>query len=247
MTESFVKENWSSLEGIPAEDVLRWASENFGDRLVFATSLGLEDQVLMDMMARLGIDVDVFTLDTGRLFDETYNLIEATEKRYARKIRLFFPNASEVERMIEENGINLFLKSAEMRRRCCSVRKLEPLRRALNGYDAWICGLRKEQSDSRSNSRTLLWDSNVQMVKINPLVDWSSREVLEYVKKNDVPYNKLHDEGFPSVGCACCTRAVNPGEDMRAGRWWWENESRKECGLHMVDGKLARKSAASTR
>ena len=222
----------NALSGVNAEDVLQWASDSFKKRVVFATSLGAEDQVILDMISHLKLDIDIFTLDTGRLFDETYELIAESEKRYGLKIKLYSPETSEVEGMVLENGANLFKKSVDLRKLCCKVRKLNPLSRALRPYSTWICGLRKDQSPTRGGVTSMEWDRVNGKIKISPLSNWSEKDVWDYIKKNNVPYNKLHDKGFLSIGCACCTRAVKEDEDLRAGRWWWEKPEHKECGLH---------------
>lgn len=232
-------EKW--LKTLSAEEVLEWTAEKFGNEVVFASSLGLEDQVITDMIHRLGLNIDIFTLDTGRLFNETYSLIAETEKRYNIKIKIFFPDSQAVEKMVREKGINLFYKGQEERKRCCHVRKIEPLQRALAPYSAWLCGLRKEQSITRQNLHIAEWDNANSLLKINPLINWTEKDVWDYVRKNNVPYNQLHDQGFLSIGCACCTRAIKTGEGIRDGRWWWEKPEDKECGLHLVNGKLVRK------
>lgn len=229
------------LGSLSAEAILRWAFGSIPD-VVFASSLGQEDQVLTDMISRLGLPIPIFTLDTGRLFKETYDLIDRTEKRYDLRIKVYAPDATEVERMAADRGVNLFHRSVEDRKRCCGVRKLGPLARALAGRGGWICGLRREQADSRTCMQAADWDEAHATVKINPLIGWSHADLLDYIDRYNVPFNPLHDQGFISIGCACCTRAVRDGEHARAGRWWWEDESgHKECGLHRVDGKLQRK------
>ncbi|MDR1273985.1 MAG: phosphoadenylyl-sulfate reductase [Odoribacteraceae bacterium] len=215
-----------------ADEVLRHFLARFGERVALSSSLSLEDQVLTDMIARLNPVTRIFTLDTGRLFPETYRLIDRTNKRYGIAIDLFFPDHARVEEMVRADGINLFYDSVEKRKRCCQVRKLEPLRRAFRGLEAWICGLRREQSVTRQEMQLIEWDEVNQLVKINPLIEWSEEEVRAYIAEHNVPYNKLHDEGYPSIGCEPCTRAVAPGDDPRAGRWWWESPLHKECGLH---------------
>ena len=215
-----------------AEEVVRDFLNRFGDRVALASSLGLEDQVLTDMILRARPGTRVFTLDTGRLFPETYHLIDRTNKRYGIKINLFFPDYTLVQEMVREEGINLFRDSIEKREKCCRTRKLEPLQRAFAGLEAWVCGLRREQSVTRRESRLVEWDAANQLYKLNPLINWSASEVRTYIDEHRVPYNKLHDEGYPSIGCEPCTRAVEPGEDPRAGRWWWESPMHKECGLH---------------
>jgi len=180
----------------------------------------------------------VFTLDTGRLPQETYDVIEATYKRYGLRIEMISPVAADVELLVNECGPNCFRKSVELRKRCCRVRKILPLRRALSGLSAWITGLRREQAPTRTALAAEQWDEANDLWKISPLADWSSEHIWRYIRANDVPYNALHDRGYPSIGCAPCTRAVADGEDIRSGRWWWESPELKECGLHLADGKL---------
>ena len=222
---------------LSAEERLNWAAEHFPDRLVFASALGAEDQVITDLISRLHLPIPVVTLDTGRLFNETYSLLRKTESRYNLRIRVQFPDREAIESMVAEHGINLFRESVESRKLCCRFRKISPLRRALEGADGWICGLRRDQSVTRTEVTAVDWDDANHMVKINPLADWSEAQVWAYIREREVPYNELHDRGYPSIGCACCTRAVEPGEDVRSGRWWWEQPEQKECGLHWVDGK----------
>jgi phosphoadenosine phosphosulfate reductase len=224
------------------EEVLRRALEYFGrDRIALASSLGAEDQVLTDMLIKISPPPAIFTLDTGRLPQETLECLKETEQKYGFKYRVYVPNAGAVKKMTEEKGLDLFYKSTENRRLCCHVRKVEPLGRALKGLQAWICGLRREQSVTRADLNVIEWDDANGLYKINPLIDWTEKQVWDYIRVHKVPYNKLHDQGFPSIGCAPCTRAVKPGEDIRAGRWWWEHPDKKECGLHFKDGKAARK------
>lgn len=215
-----------------AEDVVAWFLECYGDRIALSSSLGLEDQVLTDMVCKAVKSPKIFTLDTGRLFPETYSLIDRTNMRYGIKIRVFFPDRTEVEKLVSECGMNCFYESVELRKRCCAVRKLEPLKRAFSGLDVWICGLRREQSVTRENMQLVEWDEAHGLIKLNPLIGWHESDVWDYVHANNVPYNKLHDKGFPSIGCQPCTRAVEVGEDIRAGRWWWELPDKRECGLH---------------
>ena len=212
-----------------------------GDRVALASSLGAEDQVLTDMILSIKPDARIFVLDTGRLHPETYDLMAATIKKYHMCYEVFFPDARDVEEMESECGPNLFYESTENRKRCCNVRKVKPLRRVLSTLDAWITGLRREQAVTRGSVEKVEWDEGNGLIKISPLADWSEKDVWEYIKAHAIPYNKLHDEGYPSIGCAPCTRAIKPGEDLRAGRWWWETPEQKECGLHVVDGRLARK------
>jgi phosphoadenosine phosphosulfate reductase len=199
------------------------------------------------MIARRAPRTPIFTLDTGRLFPETLDLLQRTRDCYGIAIRVYFPDARDVEEMVDAEGPNLFRRGVEQRKRCCHVRKVLPLRRALHGLDAWMCGLRRGQSGTREAVEPIGWDGVNRLVKINPLADWSDAQVRAYVAQHRVPYNPLHDQGFPSIGCACCTRAVLAGEDPRAGRWWWEAADRKECGLHWQDGKLVRRRSACSQ
>lgn len=212
--------------------VIAFFLQYFGEEIVLSTSLGLEDQVLTEMVMRQRRSTEVFTLDTGRLFPETYDLIARTNKQYGIRMKTYFPEPAKVEEMVANRGINLFYDSVENRKMCCGIRKVAQLPRAFQGKKAWICGLRKDQSVSRFFSKMVEWDENNQLVKINPLINWSEKEVWDYIKTNSIPYNVLHDNGFPSIGCEPCTRAIEPGEDIRSGRWWWEQEAHKECGLH---------------
>jgi phosphoadenosine phosphosulfate reductase len=229
-----------SLRAKPADEVLRWAADKFGDRLAFASSLGAEDQVITYFLARAAPSTRIFTRDTGRLFPESYELIERTEDRFKVRIEAFVPESSAVESMVRDHGINLFYESVENRKLCCSIRKIHPLKRALAGADAWICGLRREQGVTRQQVAVVEWDEQHGIPKINPLWNWSEEDVWQCIRRNEIPYNPLHDRGFLSIGCACCTRAVAPGEDLRAGRWWWEIPEHKECGLHLIGERLAR-------
>ncbi|NTU68864.1 MAG: phosphoadenylyl-sulfate reductase [Chlorobiaceae bacterium] len=221
---------WAGKE---PHELLRLAAETFGTgRIAFSTSLGAEDQVITDLLHRDGLDVPIFTLDTGRLHQETYDVLDATRHHYGLRIDVLFPEASMVESLVTEYGPNLFYLSVEKRRECCRVRKIEPLRRKLSTLDAWICGLRREQSVTRLGVDIVEWDEAFGLFKLNPLVDATEAWVWEYIRTHGVPCNRLHDRGFPSIGCAPCTRAVEPGEDVRAGRWWWEQAEHRECGLH---------------
>ncbi len=201
--------------------------------VAFANSLSAEDMVLMDLIDRYNFDIEMFSLDTGRLPQETYNLMQAVRTRYKSPLRIYFPNVKQIEEYIAKNGVNGFYESVDLRKGCCHIRKVEPLRRALNGKRAWVTGMRQVQAASRINLKLSTYDMDNQMQKFNPLLEWSHEEVWQYIKENDVPYNKLHDDFYPSIGCAPCTRAVTPGEDVRAGRWWWESSENKECGLHV--------------
>ena len=237
MEETEVTKIAAELETKAPEAVLEWAVNRF-PKLVLSSSFGLEDVVLIDMISRIKTDVKIVTLDTGRLPQETYDVMDAVREKYDLDIEVYFPDTTSVEKMVRDNGLNLFYKSVDFRKLCCGIRKVEPLRRALSGSDAWITGLRRDQVQSRTGINKVEWDADHgDIVKINPLADWNSEKVKGYVDAHQVPYNKLHDQGYPSLGCAPCTRAVKPGEDPRAGRWWWELGIDKECGIHSVAGK----------
>jgi phosphoadenosine phosphosulfate reductase len=200
---------------------------------VFSTSYGAEDMVLMDLINKYAPGIEIFTLDTGRLPKETYTLMQACHKQYAQPVQVYFPDAEAVETYVTDNGPNAFYDSVELRKGCCGMRKVVPLSRALAGKDAWLTGMRRSQSVTRSELPVSERDEGYQLQKFNPLTDWSNGNVWAYIRAFDVPYNKLHDEGYASIGCAPCTRAITAGEDIRAGRWWWENPESKECGLHV--------------
>jgi len=227
------------LEGRSPQEILTWTLEKFYPRVSLASSFGAEDMVLIDMLAQIRPDARVFTLDTGRLPSETYDLMAAVRQKYPQlQLEIMFPATEAVQSMVQEHGINLFYDSVENRKQCCYVRKVEPLNRALQGLDAWITGLRRDQTDNRSNMQIVELDAPRGIFKINPLIDWSNDQVWAYIRDRQVPYNALHDKNYPSIGCAPCTRSIEPGEDLRAGRWWWEL-SNQECGLHVdADGKL---------
>ena len=215
------------------EEKLKQIANVFEGKIVFSTSFGIEDQVISHAIFSQKIkNIEVFTLDTGRLFPETYSVWDKTQLQYNTKIKAFYPNSSTIEKYINENGINAFYNSVDLRKECCFIRKVEPLNRALVGAKVWITGLRAEQSNNRNSVKEIEWDEEKQLYKFNPLINWSTDEVVNYLKQNGVPYNVLHDKGFVSIGCEPCTRAVKPDEDFRAGRWWWEDQSKKECGLH---------------
>jgi len=231
MEKSLINDLNIKLKDFSPEELIKYFVSNY-KKVSLASSMGVEDQVLTHIIATNNISLDIFTLDTGRIFPETYDLIQKTESKYKRRIEVYFPNNNEVERMVKAKGINLFYESIENRKQCCNIRKINPLKRALSIYDVWICGLRKEQSVTRENLALVEWDELNGLLKINPLINWTEKEVWDYVKVNKIPYNNLHDKSFPSIGCQPCTRAIMPGEDLRAGRWWWENPETKECGLH---------------
>ena len=216
-----------------AESILKWAVENFSPKLALASSFGAEDVVLIDMLVKLWPKARVFTLDTGRLNEETYDVMDRVRKKYGISIESYFPDFKKVEALERKKGFYSFRESVENRKECCGIRKVEPLQRALKGLKAWVTGLRREQSVTRTGVEKFEKDSaHPGLFKINPLADWTTAQVLDYIRKNEVPANKLHDLGYPSIGCAPCTRAVKPGEDIRAGRWWWERPEHKECGIH---------------
>jgi phosphoadenosine phosphosulfate reductase len=225
---------WNQLfSAANPEDVITWALQHFDTKVAFSTSMGAEDQAIMHMIAGIDRQAKVFTLDTGRLFPETYDLIDITSKKYGIPIQVFFPDTKQVEEMVNKKGVNLFYESVENRKLCCHIRKIEPLKRAFSGLDAWICGLRREQSITRNDLHMFEWDNKFGLIKINPLINWTEEQLWDFIERNNIPYNRLHNQGFPSIGCQPCTRAVEPGENVRAGRWWWENPETKECGLHV--------------
>lgn len=208
-------------------------TERFPGKVVFSTSFSSEDQVITDLILSNNIPVSIFTLDTGRLFAETYSVWNSTNEKYATKIKAYSPNNSLLEVYINEKGPNAFYESIANRKDCCFIRKVEPLKRALSGNTVWVTGLRAEHSPERKDLALTEWDENNKIIKYNPLLQWTNEQVKEYINKNNVPYNILHDKGFVSIGCAPCTRAIKPGEEYRAGRWWWEDAEKKECGLHV--------------
>ncbi len=220
------------IKGKSVAETLKYVSEEFKLKIRFASSMGVEDQVITHFIAENQLPIEVFTLDTGRMFPETYEIIEKTQARYNIKIHIIFPDAQEVEKMVNEKGINLFYHSIDNRKLCCGIRKIKPLKRALEGMNAWITGLRREQSPTRKDMQVIEWDEGNQLIKVNPLLEWTEKQTWDFVNENKIPYNTLHDKGFPSIGCQPCTRAIMPGEDVRSGRWWWENPETKECGLH---------------
>ena len=222
-----------NLEGLTSKEVLGFFLQKYRGKIAFASSMGAEDQVITQMMADIDREARIFTLDTGRMFPETYDIIDRTNARYKINIEIFFPDREQVENMVNKKGINLFYESIENRKQCCHIRKIVPLKRALKGLDAWISGLRRSQSVTRKELKLVEWDEGNGMIKVNPLIDWTEEQVWNYIEAHNIPYNKLHDKGFPSIGCQPCTRAVQPGEDVRAGRWWWEQPDHKECGLHV--------------
>lgn len=226
------KHDIEKIESASLVEGLEIISAFFPQNVVFSSSLGQEDQVLTDAIFKNNLPVKIFTLDTGRLFNETYELLERTTARYKKSIEVYFPDAHDVEEFVTTKGINSFYESVENRKECCNIRKVKSLNRALQGAEVWITGLRAEQSDNRKEMSMIEWLEDKQLYKFNPLLKWTYADIMDYIKEFYVPYNPLHDKGFISIGCAPCTRAIEPGEDPRSGRWWWET-SQKECGLHV--------------
>ena len=227
----------SDFEGKEPQEMLAWALERFHPRIALASSFGAEDVALTDMLWRINSEARIFTLDTLRLPTETYTVMDQIQSRYGLKLEVMYPDMDRVRPMVEEHGFNLFYKAVEMRQLCCGIRKVEPLERAMSDLDAWVTGLRRDQVTTRAGvQRVEIDEAHGNRIKINPLADWSWEQVWEYIHRYQVPYNELHDKGYPSIGCAPCTRAVLLGEDQRAGRWWWEGDpNAKECGLHVVE------------
>ncbi len=209
---------------------LAQAIRDYG-KVVYSTSLGPESAVLTDLISTFAPDIEMFTIDTGRLPDETLALLDRVERRYERRIKVYYPNSAAVEAYVQTNGINGFYSGLEERQSCCHVRKVEPFKRAVVGYKAWITGVRREQSAERAKGEVLAWDDRHDMWKVSPLLDWTEEDIWNFIRARNLPYNPLHDKGYPSIGCAPCTRAVEPGTDPRSGRWWWENPDTRECGL----------------
>jgi len=207
---------------------------------VLASSLAAEDMVLTDLILRAGLPIGIFTLETGRLHAETLDVLTRIKETYGYEVTLFRPQPDAVNQYVTQNGLNAFYESIDLRKECCRIRKVEPLQRALKSKSAWLTGQRRSQSSTRATLDVQEHDATHNLAKFNPLADWSESDVWHYIRSNNVPYNSLHDKGYPSIGCEPCTRAIQPGEDVRAGRWWWENPDSKECGLHVVDGKLIR-------
>jgi len=232
-----LKDSFLSLQDRIAQlsisEVLNLLTEAFPGKITFSTSFSMEDQVITDQISQAGVPVAIFTLDTGRLFPETYSTWSRTLERYQLRIDAYYPNAEKIQEFVREYGPNSFYESVERRKQCCHIRKVEPLKKALAGNNVWITGLRAEHSPGRNELTILEWDEVNQIIKYNPLLHWTTEQVWQYINQHNVPYNSLHDKGFVSIGCAPCTRAVRAGEDFRAGRWWWEDQSKKECGLHV--------------
>lgn len=214
-----------------ARELLRKAVVDYGS-VTHANSLGVEAMVLTDMIWTHVPEIEIFSVDTGRLHEETYSLLDRVQRRYGRQIKLYYPDRDKLEQYVGQHGINGFYNGLDERLSCCAIRKVEPFRRAISGHRAWITGVRREQSAARALGATVTWDSQYGLYKVSPLLDWTERDVWDYVRAQKLPYNSLHDRQYPSIGCAPCTRAIEPGQDARAGRWWWENPDSRECGLH---------------
>jgi phosphoadenosine phosphosulfate reductase len=226
------RELLQGIKGLDIVESLKYIVDLYPGKVVFSTSFGWEDQVISHIIFKNDLPVKVFTLETGRLFPETYYVWNRTLEMYAKQIHAYYPNTQAVENMISSKGPSSFYESVENRKECCGIRKVEPLKRALAGNSVWITGIRADQSQNREHMDNVEWDEGNQLLKYHPIFDWTLEQVKAYIRENNIPYNPLHDKGFPSIGCAPCTRAVREGEDFRAGRWWWEDQSKKECGLH---------------
>jgi phosphoadenosine phosphosulfate reductase len=226
-----------AISGKSPQEVLAFLDQNFGGEIVFSTSFGWEDQVISDMIFSQDLNIKVFTLDTGRMFTETYYTWNQTLERYKKQIAIYTPDKEKLQEMLTKKGPSSFYESVDNRKECCGIRKVEPLNRALKDKKIWITGIRADQSANREDMDWVEWDEAHQLVKVHPIFNWTLDDVQAYVKERNIPYNSLHDKGFPSIGCQPCTRAVAQGEDFRAGRWWWEDASKKECGLHDLSPK----------
>jgi phosphoadenosine phosphosulfate reductase len=212
-------------------ELLASAVQEYG-KVVYANSLGAEAMVLTDIIWTHVPQIDIFSIDTGRLHEETYDLLEKLERRYKKRLRIVYPETQRIEKLISVQGVNGFYHSIEARQSCCATRKIEPFKRAISGYSAWVTGVRREQSAARALGQPIAWDASYNLHKVSPLLEWTEEQVWQYIRARQIPYNSLHDKQFPSIGCAPCTRAILPGEDQRAGRWWWEQSESRECGLH---------------
>jgi len=225
----------TELSNLSIIDKLKYLAERYADKVVFSTSFGWEDQAVTHLIFANDIPIKVFTLETGRLFPETYYVWNRTLEIYNKPIHAYYPQTEWLQDMVNTKGPNSFYESVANRKECCYIRKIEPLKRALKGNEIWVTGIRAEQSPNREDMHDLEWDEGNQLIKFHPIFDWTLDDVKSYIKQNNIVYNTLHDKGFPSIGCAPCTRAIQPGEDFRAGRWWWEDQSKKECGLHATE------------
>lgn len=234
VTIEIFKELQNNIKGLNPTSIISIVFDTIGiENIALASSMGIEDQVLTEMVLDINPNARIFTIDTGRLPQETYSLMDRTSMKYGFNYEVLFPDSKKVQDLVKQGGMNLFYESIEKRKLCCKVRKVDLLNSMISGLDCWITGLRKEQSVTRTNISILEWDSSTSLLKLNPLADWTEEQVWEYIKKKGIPYNKLYDKGYTSIGCAPCTRAIAKGEDVRAGRWWWEEPQHKECGLHV--------------
>ena len=218
--------------GLSIPATLQLLADRFAGAVTFSSSFSYEDQVITQLIATHNIPVSIFTLDTGRLFNQTYTVWQSTHDTYDIRVTAYYPDAAELEPFLQQNGPDAFYRSAELRKTCCHIRKVLPLKRALAHNSIWITGLRAEHSPNRESLALFEWDEGNRIIKYNPLLHWTTEEIRHYIRKHNIPFNSLHEQGFISIGCAPCTRAIRPGEDFRAGRWWWEDNSKKECGLH---------------
>jgi len=232
--ETHIKNIEQLIKNKSPEESLAIIANEFTDKVVFSTSLGYEDQVITHLIFSNNLPIEIFTLDTGRLFNETYSVLNSTLERYKKSIKVLYPQTLAIEKLVSEKGPNSFYGSTENRKECCYIRKVEPLQRALKGNTIWITGIRADQSGNRKDMPALEWDEGNKIIKYHPIINWTLDEVKNYITKHNIPYNTLHDKGFVSIGCAPCTRAIKEGEDFRAGRWWWEQNDKKECGLHSL-------------
>ena len=242
MTKNDLARLKSELSILDAQPMLLRIAELFGEKAILSSSLAIESQVLTHMWCKSTSRPRVFILDTGRMHEETYETMNASIKFFGLKYEVMFPEAAATAAMMREHGPNLFFDSVENRKLCCHVRKVEPMKKILKTAEAWITGLRRDQAVTRSTLEKVEWDDGNGLFKFNPIADWTLEQIWKYAREHKLPYNSLHDRGFPSIGCAPCTRAVKPGEDERAGRWWWEVPEQRECGIHLKDGKLVRTS-----
>jgi phosphoadenosine phosphosulfate reductase len=231
-TEHTVQELNEAIQSKTVVDSLRWLSEQFPGQVCYSTAFGLEGQVITHYIFKYDIPIKVFTIDTGRQFQETYNVWNAINEKYGKQIEVYYPNANNLEKLLTTKGPNSFYQSVENRKECCYIRKIEPLNRALKGQKIWLSGVRAEQSPNRANKSQVEWDKKKELFKVYPLFHWTSKEVKQLILAESIPYNELSDKGFLSIGCAPCTRAVKSGETERSGRWWWEENTDKECGIH---------------
>lgn len=230
---SFVSDYLEEFKDLSIDQLFIKLDKHFADKICLASSLSVEDQILTYVFLKVNPKANIFVLDTGRLHAETLSLLKETEKKYSFSYQIYYPNQQAVDEMVSYYGKDLFYESIENRKRCCHVRKVEPLKRALSSKKAWITGLRAQQSVTRTDLSLISWDASFDMVKVNPLLYWTDKQLWDFVSEHDIPVNALHHKGYPSIGCEPCTRAIKPGEDVRAGRWWWEQADQRECGLHI--------------